>query len=65
MFTTYSASAGSGKTYNLVLDYIVPDVVHVLFDGKIVKTGPKELALELEKRGYDWIKEEYEQRKLS
>ena len=51
--------------YQRLLDYIVPDVVHVLFDGKIVKTGPKELALELEKRGYDWIKEEYEQRKLS
>ena len=51
--------------YQRLLDYIVPDVVHVLFDGKIVKTGPKELALELEKRGYDWIKEEYEQHKLS
>ena len=46
--------------YQRLLDYIVPDVVHVLFDGKIVKTGTKELALELEKRGYDWIKEEYE-----
>ena len=51
--------------YQRLLDYIVPDTVHVLFDGKIVKTGPKELALELEKRGYDWIKEEYEQHKLS
>lgn len=50
--------------YQRLLDYIVPDVVHVLFDGKIVKSGPKELALELEKRGYDWIKEEYEQGKL-
>ncbi len=46
--------------YQRLLDYIVPDVVHVLFDGKIVKTGSKELALELEKRGYDWIKQEYE-----
>ena len=49
--------------YQRLLDYIVPDVVHVLFDGKIVKTGTKELALELEKRGYDWIKEEYESAK--
>lgn len=44
--------------YQRLLDYIVPDVVHVLYNGKIVKTGTKELALELEKRGYDWIKEE-------
>ena len=51
--------------YQRLLDYIVPDVVHVLFDGKSVKTGPKELALELETRCYDWIKEEYEQRKLN
>jgi len=42
--------------YQRLLDYIIPDVVHVLFDGKIVKTGGKELALELEKKGYDWIK---------
>jgi len=48
--------------YQRLLDYIVPDFVHVLFDGKIVKSGPKELALELEHRGYDWIKEEYEQK---
>lgn len=47
--------------YQRLLDYIVPDVVHVLFDGKIVKSGPKELALELEEKGYDWIKTEYEQ----
>jgi Fe-S cluster assembly ATP-binding protein len=39
-----------------LLDYIGPDYVHVLFDGKIVKTGGKELALELEEKGYDWIK---------
>ena len=44
--------------YQRVLDYIVPDYVHVLFDGKIVKSGGKELAFELEKKGYDWIKEE-------
>jgi Fe-S cluster assembly ATP-binding protein len=42
--------------YQRLLDYIVPDVVHVLSDGKIVKSGPKELALELEEKGYDWIK---------
>jgi len=44
--------------YQRLLDYIIPDFVHVLFDGKIVKTGTKELALELEEKGYDWIKEE-------
>jgi len=44
--------------YQRLLDYIVPDFVHVLHDGKIVKTGKKELALELEEKGYDWIKEE-------
>jgi len=44
--------------YQRLLDYIVPDFVHVLINGKIVKTGPKELAYELEERGYDWIKEE-------
>lgn len=44
--------------YQRLLDYIIPDVVHVLLDGKIVKTGDKELAKELEKRGYDWLKEE-------
>ncbi|MFM6946370.1 MAG: Fe-S cluster assembly ATPase SufC [Flavobacteriales bacterium] len=43
--------------YQRLLDYIVPDFVHVLYDGKIVKSGPKELALELEEKGYDWIKE--------
>ena len=50
--------------YQRLLDYIVPDKVHVLYDGKIVKSGPKELALELEEKGYDWIKKEYEQGKL-
>ena len=44
--------------YQRLLDYIIPDVVHVLMDGKIVKTGDKQLAKELEERGYDWIKEE-------
>jgi len=44
--------------YQRLLDYIIPDHVHVLFDGKIVKSGKKDLAVELEKKGYDWIKEE-------
>jgi Fe-S cluster assembly ATP-binding protein len=43
--------------YQRLLDYIVPDFVHVLYNGRIVKTGGKELALELEEKGYDWIKE--------
>ena len=42
--------------YQRLLDYIVPDFVHVLYDGRIVKTGGKELALELEEKGYDWLK---------
>ncbi len=46
--------------YQRLLDYIVPDVVHVLYDGKIAMTGGKELALELENKGYDWIKKEVE-----
>ena len=44
--------------YQRLLDYIVPDFVHVLYKGRIVKSGTKELALELEEKGYDWIKEE-------
>jgi Fe-S cluster assembly ATP-binding protein len=44
--------------YQRLLDYIVPDFVHVLYNGRIVKSGTKELALELEEKGYDWIKEE-------
>ena len=44
--------------YQRLLDYIVPDFVHVLYNGQIVKTGGKELALELEEKGYDWIKKE-------
>ena len=43
--------------YQRLLDYIVPDFVHVLYNGRIVKSGPKELALELEEKGYDWIKD--------
>ncbi len=44
--------------YQRLLDYIVPDYVHVLYKGKIVKSGDKSLALELEEKGYDWVKEE-------
>ena len=47
--------------YQRLLDYIVPDFVHVLYDGRIVKTGTKELALELEEKGYDWIKADFAQ----
>lgn len=43
--------------YQRLLEYIVPDFVHVLHDGRIIKTGGKELALELEEKGYDWLKE--------
>ncbi len=43
--------------YQRLLEYIVPDFVHVLYDGRIVKSGTKELALELEEKGYDWLKE--------
>jgi Fe-S cluster assembly ATP-binding protein len=46
--------------YQRLLDYIVPDYVHVLYNGMIVKSGTKELALELEERGYDFIKNEVE-----
>ena len=46
--------------YQRLLDYIIPDVVHILYNGKIVKSGHKELALELEEKGYDFIKEEVE-----
>ena len=48
--------------YQRLLDYIVPYFVHVLYDGKIVKSGGKELAFELEEKGYDWIKKEVNQR---
>lgn len=45
--------------YQRLLDYIVPDFVHILYNGKIVMSGTKELALDLEEKGYDWIKEEF------
>jgi Fe-S cluster assembly ATP-binding protein len=44
--------------YQRLLEYIIPDFVHVIHDGKIVKSGTKELALELEEKGYDWLKKE-------
>jgi len=47
--------------YQRLLDYIVPDVVHVLYDGRIVKTAGRELALELEEKGYEWIKDHVEE----
>jgi Fe-S cluster assembly ATP-binding protein len=47
--------------YQRLLDYIIPDFVHVLYDGKIVKSGGKELAFKLEEEGYDWIKKEANQ----
>jgi len=43
--------------YQRLLDYIVPDHVHVLSDGRILKSGDRSLALELERRGYDWVRE--------
>ena len=51
--------------YQRLLEYIIPDVVHVLFDGRIVKTAGKELAVELEEKGYDWIKKEVENKILA
>jgi Fe-S cluster assembly ATP-binding protein len=45
--------------YQRLLNYIIPDYVHVLYEGRIVKSGTKKLAFELEEKGYDWIKEEY------
>ncbi len=47
--------------YQRLLNYIVPDIVHVLYDGRIVRSGTKELALELEERGYDWLRSEGEE----
>jgi len=47
--------------YQRLLDHIVPDFVHVLYKGRLVKSGTKELAYELEERGYDWIKDEQDQ----
>ena len=51
--------------YQRLLDYIIPDFVHVLYNGQIAKTGGKELALELEEKGYDWLKEESKERELA
>ena len=48
--------------YQRLLNFIVPDYVHVLYKGKIIKSGGKELALELEKKGYDWLIKEAEQK---
>jgi Fe-S cluster assembly ATP-binding protein len=45
--------------YQRLLDYIVPDYVHVMWDGRIVKSGDKSLALELESKGYEWVKQEF------
>ena len=50
--------------YQRLLDYIIPDVVHVLYDGRIVKTAGRELALELEEKGYDWIKKDAEKNNI-
>jgi len=49
--------------YQRLLDYIVPDFVHVLYEGRIVKSGDKSLALELEEKGYEWIRQELENQK--
>ena len=46
--------------YQRLLDYIIPDFVHVMFEGRIVKSGGKGLALELEEKGYEWLKEPYQ-----
>ena len=51
--------------YQRLLDYIVPDFVHVLYKGRIVKSGGKELAFELEEKGYDWIKAEVEAQEVN
>jgi Fe-S cluster assembly ATP-binding protein len=45
--------------YQRLLNYVIPDFVHVLIDGRIAKSGGKELALDLENRGYEWVEEEY------
>jgi Fe-S cluster assembly ATP-binding protein len=51
--------------YQRLLEYIVPDYVHVLYNGQIVKSGGKELALELEEKGYDWLREESKEKELA
>ena len=56
--TAWLVAAGAVMAVVTVLDYIVPDVVHVLYKGRIVKTEGRELVAELEEKGYDWIKRE-------
>ena len=51
--------------YQRILNYITPDYVHVLLDGRIVRSGGRELALELEAKGYEWIKEAVESGRIS
>jgi Fe-S cluster assembly ATP-binding protein len=51
--------------YQRLLEYIIPDFVHVLYNGRIVRSGTKELALELEEKGYDWLKEESREKEAS
>jgi Fe-S cluster assembly ATP-binding protein len=51
--------------YQRLLEYIIPDFVHVLYDGRIVKSGTKELALELEEKGYDWLKEQSREKEVT
>ena len=51
--------------YQRLLDYIIPDYVHVLYNGQIAKTGGKDLALELEEKGYDWLKETSQEKELA
>ena len=51
--------------YQRLLDYIIPDFVHVLYNGQIAKTGGKDLALELEEKGYDWLKEASQEKELA
>ena len=51
--------------YQRLLDYIIPDYVHVLYNGQIAKTGGKDLALELEEKGYDWLKEASQEKELA
>jgi Fe-S cluster assembly ATPase SufC len=53
------------KQYGKKYYYITPDYVHVMDEGRIIKTGDKELALELERRGYDWVADEYRSRQAA
>ena len=54
-FFEYHENIGMSSEFKRLLEYIIPDYVHVLIDGKIVKSGNKNLALELENKGYDWL----------